>query len=512
MIYRNPVLPGFYPDPSVCRAGNDFYLVTSSFQYTPGIPIFHSKNLVNWEQIGHVLSGSQQLPLEGCRESGGVYAPTIRYHEGMFYVAATIVDGVGNFLVKAKDPAGPWSERIPVAMGGIDPTLFFDQDGKAYFLTTETPEGSPDQITMAQIDPDTGRLLSPRYCLWHGTGGKCPEGPHLYYKDGWYYLLIAEGGTETGHCVTMARARHITGPYEGCPHNPIFTHRALWRKEIQGTGHMDLIADAQGHWWAVFLGYRITENYFHHLGRETFLVPVRWPENEFPVINEGRPAELIMETDTLPAPMQEQRFDFEDSFPDKNLKPDWNFLRVREKVNLQLCGGLILHPTRDSLDTLGTPGWIGVRQRQPNACVTVRLEIPDACLAGLTVYYDHTRHFELAASPDGVFLRKRFDDFYEVTRVSEQCTGEIVFCILADQSRYHFSVGKTEEEARCHIVGSVLTRHLSTEAGPISFTGVYFALFAEGEPTDTAHFHEIRICYADRLPAALDGGNRRPDQ
>ncbi|HZK62351.1 MAG TPA: glycoside hydrolase family 43 protein, partial [Anaerovoracaceae bacterium] len=222
ITYRNPVIPGFHPDPSVCRVGNDYYLVTSTFEYFPGVPVFHSKDLVNWEQIGHCLTRESQLPLNKCRASGGIYAPTIRYHDGLFYMVVTNVSGGGNFYVTAKDPAGEWSKPFWVNQGGIDPTIFWDEDGKSYFMSNG--HQSTEGIVISEIDLKTGKRTTEPIAVWNGTGGRYPEAPHIYKKDGYYFLLIAEGGTEYGHKVTIARSKNIYGPYESAPGNPILTH------------------------------------------------------------------------------------------------------------------------------------------------------------------------------------------------------------------------------------------------------------------------------------------------
>ena len=201
--YQNPVIPGFHPDPSICRAGDDFYLVNSSFQYFPGVPLFHSKDLINWEQIGHCLTRPSQLPLHDAGPWGGIYAPTIRYNSGTFYMITTNVSDKGNFLVHTTDPRGEWSEPVWLKQGGIDPSLYFE-DGKCY-LVSNPGVG----IYLCEINPKTGEQLNESKRIWNGTGGRHPEGPHIYKKDGWYYLLISEGGTEYGHKVTIARSRDI---------------------------------------------------------------------------------------------------------------------------------------------------------------------------------------------------------------------------------------------------------------------------------------------------------------
>ena len=188
--YQNPVIPGFHPDPSICRVGDDYYLVTSSFQYFPGVPLFHSRDLAHWEQIGHCLTRQSQLPLHDANSTEGIYAPTIRYHEGTFYMTTTNVSDKGNFIVYATNPYGEWSEPVWLEQGGIDPSLYFE-DGKCYLVSNPS-----DGIYLCEINPKTGEQLTESRCIWNGTGGRYPEGPHIYKKDGWYYLLISEGGTE----------------------------------------------------------------------------------------------------------------------------------------------------------------------------------------------------------------------------------------------------------------------------------------------------------------------------
>lgn len=211
---QNPILSGFYPDPSICAVGEDFYLVNSTFAYFPGVPIFHSKDLKNWEQIGHVLERPSQIPLEGCGHSQGIYAPTIRYHDGTFYMITTNVSGGGNFYVTAQDPKGPWSD--PVWLGeeapGIDPSLFFDEDGTCYYVGTRpNPEGvrynGDWEIWVQELDLEKGCLTGESTKIWKGAmnGVIWPEGPHLYKKEGYYYLMIAEEAPD----------RIIVSPWQG---------------------------------------------------------------------------------------------------------------------------------------------------------------------------------------------------------------------------------------------------------------------------------------------------------
>src|SRR5215217_6358467 len=251
MRFTNPILPGFHPDSSICRAGDDYYLVTSSFEYTPGVPIFHSRDLVHWRQIGHCLTRPSQLPLPLQQPSLGIFAPTIRHHDGVFSMVTTNLDQListegrqGSFYVTTDDPAGEWSESVWVDQGGIDPSLLFDDDGRVYLSSTHNPRAAdPDEgstepgwgIQQSEVDIKTGRLLTEPRLIWTGTGGSHPEGPHLYKIAGRYYLMIAEGGTEYGHMETIARSHTPWGPWEACRHNPILSHRS-YHSPIQATG------------------------------------------------------------------------------------------------------------------------------------------------------------------------------------------------------------------------------------------------------------------------------------
>lgn len=294
MQMKNPILSGFYPDPSIVRVGPDYYLVNSTFAYFPGVPLFHSTDLIHWEQIANILTTKEQLDLTNSPHSGGIYAPTIRYHNGVFYMITTNVSHGGNFIVTATNPCGPWS--MPYYLNGadgIDPSLFFDDDGKCYYCGTKgRREGAAffgdNEIYVQELDLSTMELIGESYAIWHGAlkGVEWVEGPHLYKKDGWYYLMIAEGGTGLNHAITMARSRSILGTFDGCKRNPIFTHRHLGKHYWAiNTGHADIVETQEGDWYMVLLASRPTNGYCL-LGRETFLVPLLW-EDGWPIINPG---------------------------------------------------------------------------------------------------------------------------------------------------------------------------------------------------------------------------------
>jgi beta-xylosidase len=339
-----PIIPGFHPDPSICRVGEDYYLACSSFEYAPGVPIYHSKDLRNWQQLGHVLDRSSQLAVAAAPSSGGVYAPTLRYHDGRFYLITTnTFDRSGQLVVTAENAAGPWSDPvwIPEALG-IDPDLAWDDNGICYLTWSALSATGHDGIVQAVLAPATGALLGERHPLWQGTGGKFPEGPHLYRIGTYWYLMIAEGGTERGHAVTIARGTSPTGPFEPSPWNPLITARGT-DSPVQNTGHADLVERPDGRWAVVYLGIR-PRGYtpqWHVLGRETFASEVVWSDG-WPRLAE--PIEPV-----APAP-------FVETLDGSGLPPSW--------IAPGRFPGDVLHPLGGwQLRATGTePTFVGRRQ------------------------------------------------------------------------------------------------------------------------------------------------------
>jgi xylan 1,4-beta-xylosidase len=483
--YRNPVLSGVYPDPSVVRVGEWFYLVNSSFEMFPGVPIHRSRDLVHWEPLGYVLTRDSQLPLATAGPSGGIFAPTIRYHAGTYYMITTNVSHGGTFFVTAKDPAGPWSEPTWISgPGGIDPSLFFDDDGKVYLTST----GSEPGIYQAQLDVGSGKQLTPPRVVWRGTGGRYPEGPHLYKIAGRYFLMISEGGTEYGHMVTMARASSPWGPFEPCPRNPILTHRDTpLSQPIQGTGHADLVEDGEGSWWMMFLGFRPQGGYYwHHLGRETFLAPVRWDAQGWPVVNEGKPIALDMQVRGLPAqtlPAAPARDDF-----DGPLGSAWNFLRNPVRASYSTTerrGWLTLHGTAVPLDRPDgvSPTFVGRRQ-DLRARIATRIDFRPARAgeeAGLVLYREPRHRFELGVRRKGegreVFVRQTVGAFVSTVTATAAVPGDVplILQIEAEPTRYTFAWGLSAEHLQP--LGAAETRLLSTEVTG-GFIGTYVGLYA----------------------------------
>ena len=417
---KNPIISGFYPDPSICRVEGDYYLVNSSFAYFPGIPIFHSRDLANWKQIGNAINRVEQVDLKECSVSEGIFAPTIRYHNGLFYIITTNVPNGGNFIITATDPAGPWSNACYLGeeAPGIDPSLFFDDDGKAYYVGTRPNQDGERyfgdwEIWIREIDIEKMVLTGTSTVIWKGAMQNAiwPEGPHLYKKDSYYYLLTAEGGTEENHCIMVARAKEILGEYEGYPKNPLFTHRHLGQEyPIQSVGHGDFVESAKGDWYLVMLGMRpvcgVTS-----LGRETFLAKVTW-ENNWPVVNRG--SGKLEDTVSLPEP---------DCTIHKALKRESENKKVRKEFEIQ---GFTQGRLNHSLVTLGGAnlddlfesrnGWLrvkasckdfkqgkpisilGVRQKDYQFSIRTKMEFDskdDSAKAGLVLFQNETSHLTI---------------------------------------------------------------------------------------------------------------------
>lgn len=425
--YRNPILSGFYPDPSICKAGADYYLVNSTFAYYPGLPIFHSKDLVSWELIGHAINRPDQLRYDGLKVSEGIFAPAISYHEGTFYLICTMVGSDGNFVLTATNPAGPWSNPQSLKFYGIDPSLFFDEDGRTWIVNNDDPEGKPlydghRAIRLREFDPKGMRIIGESKVLVNGgvdisTKPIWIEGPHLYKRDGWYYLSAAEGGTGPGHSQVVFRSRKVDGPYEPWDKNPILTQRDLDPAApgaVTCTGHSDIIEGPDGHDWVVFLGVRPYERDFSPMGRETFLLPVDWPKGGWPMIlspKERVPLAFkspgsVTAKPTLVMPGSGGEFSWRDEFSSSELSPLWIMLRSPKEQWWTLdsaAGRISLCAQVEQLSGKGNPSYLGRRVQHQNFTAATLVHVPKqvGVTAGLAVFQNERYHYFMGVRKNG---------------------------------------------------------------------------------------------------------------
>ncbi len=506
-LVQNPILPGTYPDPSICRVGDDYYLVTSTFEYFPGLPVFHSRDLATWTQIGHVIDRDGMLDFDGIASSGGLYAPTIRHHDGLFWVVCTLVDRrdgaqdggpSGNFIVTAADPAGPWSDPVWIDEGGIDPSLFFDDDGRAWMHGTRLaadPEWfHQTEVWLRELDVTSMRLTGPEHVLWTGAlrGAVWAEGPHLYKIDGTYYLLAAEAGTEFHHAISVARAETVTGPYEGCKGNPVLTHRHLGRGEpVVGVGHADLVQGPDGSWWAVLLAMRTYGGYHYNLGRETHLVPVVW-EDGWPVFAPGQGrVPTAVEVPFADAAAVRSAPQAVTGGPVLPGDVRWTTLRRPAALFATSHGdGWELRVRPETLTDPRTPSFLGLRQQHQDVDVSVRLTTDGLGVgeeAGLAIRQSEKDHVTFTATPsDGTVTVRATHTRGGVAHVLGEVTttarGPLGLAIEARGQDYTLVL---DDGTRRRIVAVADGRTLDTVAAG-GFLGLWMGLYATSNGTPSA--------------------------
>ncbi|MCX6319006.1 MAG: glycoside hydrolase family 43 protein [Bacteroidetes bacterium] len=527
----NPILSGFYPDPSICRAGNDYYIVNSSFAYFPGLPIFHSKDLLNWELIGHAMDRSEQLNLEGAGVSRGLFAPAISYHQGTFYIVCTLVDKLGNFVITAKNPKGPWSNPVPLPqVNGIDPSLFFNEDGKAYIVYNSIPPDNKSlydghrTIRMMEFDKAALKVIGTEKIIVNGGVdiSKKPvwiEGPHMLKKDGWYYLICAEGGTGFNHSEVVFRSKSAEGPYAPYVNNPILTQRNLdpTRKDpVTTTGHADFVEGPDGKWWAVFLGCRPYEGDYYNTGRETFMAPVEWKDG-WPQFALGGETVQYKYPISASNNKQKERFNGNYKFRDEFFGgiPTVNrFCHLRSYNSMWYDGHLVpgyltlfLQPATCQEKT--SPAFLGFRQSHINGEASTAMHFSpksDKEKAGMLIFQNENHFYFLCKSVwenkpvlelwkgpgkqhagDAPVLLKRIN-------LTKDNGKDLFLKIKATGSTY--SCWFAEKKHRWKLVMDELDgKFLSTkDAG--GFVGSIYALYAtsNGQPTENAAMYDWFEC------------------
>lgn len=480
MKYKNPIIPGFYPDPSICKKDGIYYLVNSSFEYFPGVPIFKSTDLVNWEQIGNCLTRKSQFDLKGVKCSGGIFAPTIRYYNGLFYMITTCVSdkGLKNFYVYTNNPENEWSDPIYIEIEGIDPSFFWE-DGRSFVQYSYS-----GKIFQVEIELSTGEVIEGPHIITKGCGGRDTEGPHMFQKDGFYYLILAEGGTREGHMVTMMRGKSLWGPFEPSPYNPVVSNKDKSKEVLQCIGHADLICDENNNSYLVTLG---TRQYKHRtiLGRETMLTPAYWTDDGWLKVENGY---ITLENEISYDGQQEE---------DKSITIDMNSGKLPFEViaprylnydNIKfLNGAMYIKGNNHTLDETDECMIISVRQTEYEFEMSSKVSFyPNNSKeeSGLVIMIDNYHHMSLFISKrnseDVLILRKRVADIIneEIYHLNRDNKGFIELFIKGSKEKYYF--GYVEQKGQIIFVGESFTKHLSSEACFSPFTGVVGGIYAIG--------------------------------
>lgn len=505
--YQNPIIAGFHPDPSVTRVGEDYYLVNSSFEWFPGIPIYHSKDLVNWRPIGHALTRPSQLKMVKNGASSGVWAPTIRYHQGKYYVIVTCKQCGMNLYVTADKPEGPYSDPIIVdAPKGIDPSLFFDDDGKVWFSANRFPQKPAYKIQhivyTQQIDLETGKLFGPRYDLTDGKdcGIRATEGPHHYKVGDKYFLVTAEGMTWEKHAVCIYSSDTPYGPFELLPGNPKLSHRDKPDSLFHHTGHADLIQTQKGDWYSVLLAVRKLTDKSYYLGRETVMVPVEWKEG-LPYLGskEGEILEFEPRPNLAWAPWPKQAP--RDEFDSDQLGLQWNLLRTPLTQWWRLGDGKLELPLRKERATERANPSLVARRFQHfdfEAITKIAFEPQqDDEEAGLIAIQNDRFQYRLVISQEKgepvLKLMKAYNKqrkvLKEVLVHQQPYNGETVLALEVHGLEMQFKVGEDEESLTNFAPvqdAKVMSSHV---AG--GFTGAYVGMYASAngkKSTNTASF------------------------
>jgi len=505
--FRNPILGGYYPDPSVTRVGSTYYLVNSTFAHWPGIPIHASLDLVHWKLIGHALSDPSRVNFDGLGISRGVFAPSIHHHKGIYYVINTLVDAGGNFFVTARNPAGPWSAPVWLKeIDGIDPSFFFDDNGKTYIVNNGPPEGDPlydghRAIWMQEFDLATSKLVGPRKVIVNGGVdiAKKPiwiEGPHLYRIKGWYFLLCAEGGTAAGHSEVIFRSRSPWGPFEASPNNPILTQRDLPQDRanpVTNAGHADFVEMKDGSWWAVFLASRPYSGFRYNTGRETFLLPVTWKDGWPMILEQGKPVPYVAQGPATMSigkvsPVHDKlsgNFTRVEEF-DGAPGPEWIQVHVpKSKWYEARDGKLRITALPVALDAMSNPSFLARRQAHTNFDASTELTPPAApgTSAGIAVFQNEDHWYFLGTRRDSgglqVFLERRAGKTQQLfDRLLASAPETLRLRISAEGARhsFYYDAGQGWKALRENDDGSIL----STEVAG-GFVGTVLGPFARQE-------------------------------
>lgn len=410
--YKNPIVRGFFPDPSIIRTGDDYYMVNSSFQYFPALPIHHSKDLVNWELVGHAITNNDYLDISELSDSHGIWAPDISCFDGKYYIFATLrlnnpLEGIEGKLrqtlvMKSDKPYGPYSKPVVLDLDYIDPSHFIDDDGSHYCITAPG-------ITITKLSNDCTQIDGETKCVWEGTGLRCAEGPHILKENGWYYAILAEGGTGFGHQISVGRSKSLWGPYESSPYNPVLTQKDE-EASIQRTGHGKLVKTQNNEWWVIYLCGRINEGKYTTIGRETALDKVIWTDDEWFIINESKGPSAENKVPNLSwTPYEVKHFD---DFEKKHLSYEWEFVRNPKYQYISLSkkeSYISIVAGEYDLSEIKSYNTIVRRETEHKYTASLKMEFKpflNGQQAGMTCYYGTNNYIKCyMIYDDGVKLR-----------------------------------------------------------------------------------------------------------
>ncbi len=454
--FQNPILQGFNPDPSICRVNNDYYLVTSSFTCYPGIPVYHSKDLVNWELIGYGINRAGQLNFSGLKDKNGVWAVTIRYHKGIFYLVSTCSECGGNFYITAEDPAGPWSDPVWLKDApGIDGSLFWDENDRCYYTGNnwEITKSWPGQCAIwgQELDLKQGKLVGERKILTYGHANNAvaTEAPHIFKIGNDYLLLTAEGGTDQYHAITVHHSSSVMGNYISDKINPVLTHRHLGQSyPIQAVGHGDLVQTQNGEWWSVVLGKRLVDGEVP-LGRETFLCKVTF-QNRTPIFNPGYGKVLTeQERPNLPwSPVKPEPA--RDGFDSAQLSLKWYTIRIPEENFYNITNSKLTLAIRSyTADSLVNSSMLLQRIRNHHFSATTKLTFKTAKdneQAGIILYRTSESYYLLAKEKSRIVLIKKSDGKKEIIAEAAYTLPDVYLNVKAQNLNLEFSFGESPDK------------------------------------------------------------------
>ncbi len=486
--FQNPILKGFNPDPSVCRVGDDYYLATSSFGWFPGMPVYHSKDLVNWELIGHGLTRPSQLNLNGIKDEKGIWAVTIRYHEGLFYLITTCSDCGGNFYITAKDPAGEWSDPVWLKDApGIDPSLFWDEDGTCYYTgnTWDFKKDWPSQCAVwaQKLDLKQQKLVGERKNLTYGYANNAAyaEGPHLYKIDKNYLLLMSEGGSSLNHAISAHHGNTVLGNFTADKVNPVLSHRQLGEDyPWQTIGHGDLVQLPNGDWWSVVLGTRNIKNQVK-LTRETFLCKVKF-ENGTPIFNPGFGKVLTeQERPNLPWTPVKQEAE-RDEFDAAELSLKWHTVRTPNKEFYHVSKGkLSLNLLPTTADSLMHSSMLIQRIKDTRYTATAKLSFQTNKIneqAGLILHRTNNSYYMLLKEKSRIVLIKKFAQKKEEIASFPYDKTEVFLSVDADDLNLQFSFGASPDTMTK--IGGIQDLVVLAEGNGNKFNGPGIGMYATG--------------------------------